>query len=56
MIGSRDKIFKFWVHTQFLPDNDKFCLKKSEIDKACKDTGNKNFKEDFKVEIYFFQL
>ena len=56
MIGSRDKIFKFWVHTQFLPDNDKFCLKKSEIDKACKDTGNKNFKEDFKVEVYFFQL
>ena len=56
MIGSRDKIFKFWVHTQFLPDDNKFCLTKNEIDKAVKDTTNKNFKEDFKVEVYFFQL
>ena len=56
MIGSRDKIFKFWIHTQFLPEGNKFCLKQSQIDKACKDTGNKNFKEDFKVEVYFFQI
>ena len=56
MIGKRDKIFKFWVHTQFLPEGNKFCLTKTEIDKAVKDTANKNFKEDFKVEVYFFQL
>ena len=56
MIGTRDKIFKFWFHTQFLPEDNKFCLTKSEIDKACKDKSNKNFKEDFKVEVYFFQL
>ena len=54
MIGTRDKIFKFWFHTQFLPEDNKFCLTKSEIDKACKDKSNKNFKEDFKVEVYYF--
>jgi phosphatidylinositol-3,4,5-trisphosphate 3-phosphatase/dual-specificity protein phosphatase PTEN len=56
MIGSRDKIFKFWIHTQFLPEGNKFCLTKNEIDKACKDTTNKNFKEDFKVEVYYFDV
>ena len=56
MIGSRDKIFKFWIHTKFLPEGNKFCLTKMEIDKACKDTANKNFKEDFKVEVYYLEV
>ena len=57
MIGTRDKIFKFWIHTKFLPEGNKFfCLTKMEVDKACKDTANKNFKEDFKVEVYYLEV
>ena len=56
MIGTRDKIFKFWIHTKFLPEGNKFSLTKWDIDKACKDTANKNFKEDFKVEVYYLEV
>ena len=53
MIGSRDKIFKFWIHTQFLPEGNKFCLTKNEIDKACKDKECKYYKNEFKIEVHF---
>ena len=56
MIGTRDKIFKFWIHTKFLPEGNMFSLTKWQIDKACKDTANKNFKEDFKVEVYYLNV
>ena len=56
MIGTRDKIFKFWIHTKFLPEGNMFSLTKWQIDKACKDTANKNFKEDFKVEVYYLEV
>ena len=56
MIGTRDKIFKFWIHTKFLPEGNMFSLTKWQIDKACKDTANKNFREDFKVEVYYLNV
>ena len=55
MIGNKDKIFKFWFNTNFLPAY-KFILTKPEIDKACQDTACKNFKDDFKIEITYFEI
>ena len=55
MMGSRDKIFKFWFHTNFLPNNNKLELSKMEIDKACQDTACKNFKENFKIQVTYFE-
>ena len=56
MIGSRDKIFKFLFHTNFLTGRNSFELTKKEIDKACQDTSCKNFKENFKVIVIYFEL
>jgi len=55
IIGNRDKIFKFWFHTDFLPSNNKLELTKMEIDKACQDIACKNFKEEFKIEVIYFE-
>ena len=55
MIGNRDKIFKFWFHTDFLPNHNKFELSKMEIDKACQDTACKNFKDNFKIEVTYIE-
>jgi phosphatidylinositol-3,4,5-trisphosphate 3-phosphatase/dual-specificity protein phosphatase PTEN len=55
IIGNRDKIFKFWFHTDFLPTNNKLELTKMEIDKACQDIACKNFKEEFKIEVIYFE-
>ena len=55
MIGNRDKIFKFWFHTNFLKSENKFVLTKKEIDKAFQDTACKNFKDEFKIEITYFE-
>ena len=55
MIGSRDKIFKFWFHTDFLKSRNTFELTKSEIDKACQDIACKNFKENFKVVVTYYE-
>ena len=55
MIGNRDKIFKFWFHTNFLPNHNKLELYKTEIDKACQDTACKNFKDNFKIEVIYFE-
>ena len=55
IIGNKDKIFKFWFNTNFIPDH-KFILYKTEIDKACQDTACKNFKEDFKIEVKYFKI
>ena len=55
IIGSRDKIFKFWFHTNFLTSHNSFELNKKEIDKACQDTACKNFKENFKVIVTYFE-
>lgn len=51
---SEDKkhIFHFWFNTNMIQDN-ALTLKKSELDKAVKDTEHKRFDEDFSVSVDF---
>ena len=55
IIGNRDKIFKFWFHTDFLYNHNTFVLSKMEIDKACQDSACKNFKDNFKIIVTYFE-
>ena len=55
IIGNRDKIFKFWFHTDFLYNHNTFELSKMEIDKACQDSACKNFKDNFKIIVTYFE-
>ena len=52
----KDKLFKFWFNTNFLPANGVYEIKKEAIDKACKDKKCKIYKEDFKIEIEYIYL
>ena len=49
---TKDKIFKFWFNTNFLPEDGILVLKKNFIDVACKDKNCKKFKADFKIEVH----
>ena len=54
IIGKKEKIFKFWFNTNFIPnDSNIYEFKKKSIDKACKDKSNKYYKPGFKIEVYF---
>ena len=54
LIKKKDKIFKFWFNTNFIPnDCNIYQFKKEEIDKACKDKANKYYSPGFKIEIHF---
>ena len=54
IIGQKEKIFKFWFNTNFIPnDNNIYEFKKKDIDKACKDKSNKYYKPEFKIEVHF---
>lgn len=48
-----DKMFTMWFNTVFLPNDGILTVKKSMLDKACKDKENKYFDSNFKIEIYF---
>jgi len=52
----KDKLFKFWFNTNFLPSNGVYEIKKEAIDKACKDKKCKVYKEDFKIEIEYIYI
>ena len=50
----KQKIFKFWFNTNFIPnDCNIYQFKKDEIDKACKDKQCKYFSPSFKIEVHF---
>ena len=52
----KDKMFKFWFNTHFLPDNGILEIEKKGLDKAFKDKDNKLFSADFKIEVKYFLL
>ena len=52
LLGSKEKIFKLWFNTNFVPDDGVLAIKKDLIDKACKDKNCKKFKQNFKIEIH----
>ena len=52
LFGSKEKIFKLWFNTNFIPDDGVLVVKKDLIDKACKDKNCKKFKPNFKIEIH----
>ena len=54
VFGKKEKIFKFWFNTNFIPDNGNvYAFKKREIDKACKDKNCKYYLPGFKIEVHF---
>ena len=57
ILGKKDKIFKFWFNTNFIPNNSNvYEFKKKYLDKACKDKKNKYYKSGFKIEVYFSDI
>ena len=52
MFGSKDKIFKLWFNSNFVPEDGVLEIKKDLIDKACKDKNCKKFKHNFKIEVH----
>jgi len=50
----KDKMFKFWFNSHFLPENGVLEIDKKNLDKAFKDKENKNFSPDFKIEMKYF--
>ena len=56
MIGSKEKIFKLWFNTNFVPDDGVLIVPKDLIDKACKDKKCKKYKQNFKIEIHCIEL
>jgi len=49
----KDKMFTFWFHTYMIPKEGVWQIKKSMLDKACKDVNNKFYDPNFKVEIQY---
>ena len=45
-------MFYFWFHTAYIKNN-YFCLRKRDLEQACKDTNSKHFSNGFKIELFF---
>ena len=56
VFGGREKVFKMWFNTNFVPDDGVLEIKKDLIDKACKDKDCKRYKQNFKIEIHTIDL
>ena len=56
VIGSKEKIFKLWFNTNFIPDDGVLIIGKDLIDKACKDKKCKKFKHNFKIEVHCIDI
>ena len=49
----KEKMFKFWLNTAFIPSNGTISLTKKELDWARKDASNTYFTDDFVLNIIF---
>ena len=57
IIGQKEKTFKFWFNTNFIPsDTNVYEFKKQDIDKACKDKNSKYYRPGFKIEVIFSDI
>jgi phosphatidylinositol-3,4,5-trisphosphate 3-phosphatase/dual-specificity protein phosphatase PTEN len=52
LIG-KEKMFKFWFNTFFIPNDGILTLKKKDLDNACKDKQDLFFFNDFKIDVLF---
>ena len=51
-LGKKEKIFKMWFNTNFVPIDGVLIVKKDLIDNAWKDQQCKKFKHNFKIEVH----
>lgn len=51
-IGKNETMFKLWFNTIFVPQNGVLVFPKGIVDKACKDTACKRFKDKFAIEVH----
>ena len=52
VFGNKEKIFKIWFNTNFIPVDGVLVVKKDLIDNAWKDQKCKKFKHNFKIEVH----
>jgi len=50
---SQNRLFWFWFNTAFIPEGSPMTFHKTVIDKACKDSKCKIFKQNFRVILHF---
>lgn len=49
--GKKEKMFKCWFNTNFIPSDGVLEITKDMIDKACKDSKEKKFKGNFRLKV-----
>ena len=52
LFGSKEKIFKLWFNSNFVPIDGVLEVKKDLVDTACKDQSCKKFSANFKLEVH----
>ena len=56
LFGSKEKIFKLWFNTNFVPVDGVLEIKKDLVDTACKDQSCKKFSNNFKIEVHVIDV
>ena len=56
LFGSKEKVFKFWFNTNFVPKDDVLEIRKDLIDIAWKDAKCKTFNPNFKIEVHMIDV
>ena len=56
LFGSKEKIFKLWFNTNFVPADGVLEIKKDLVDTACKDQSCKKFSNNFKIEVHVIDV
>ena len=56
LFGNKEKVFKFWFNTNFVPKDDVLEIRKDLIDIAWKDAKCKTFNPNFKIEVHMIDV